>query len=207
MQLEPCARCKRHVAVADTRCPFCGAAIVASPPRAPLVGRWSRAAIFAGATTLAACHSKSGATTTTQTTADTTSNDTTTIANDTSQTGPTNVAQPAAGTGTIHGVLVDQNGARIPNMRISLAADGTYDGGRTVTTDARGEFVFADLPPGGYQVIFSMPNNPRQSPNMGYVQVKSGEIAETRGIIYPEPVDTGPCCKPYGAPPARRRLV
>lgn len=195
MHLEPCAKCKRHVAVDATACPFCEAPIVASPPRSILVGRWSRAAIFASATTLGACHTNSSSTATMQQ-----------IRNDT-KTEPTKVAPPAPGTGTIHGVIVDQNGALIPNHSVGLARSGSYDAQRSVTTDARGEFVFADLPPGSYQVFYEIPDNPRQSPNLSFVEVKEGEIAETKGAIYPEPVDTGPCCKPYGAPPARRRVV
>ncbi|NVB79987.1 MAG: carboxypeptidase regulatory-like domain-containing protein [Kofleriaceae bacterium] len=194
MQLEPCAQCKRHVAVDATKCPFCDAPIGASPPRSALVGRWSRAAIFAGATTLTACYTSSTGATNTQ------------IQNDT-KTAPTKVAQPAPGTGTVHGVVTDQNGALIPNMPVALAIAGTWDSQQNTKTDARGEFVFADVPPGDYQVIYEMPSRPHEGPNLRDVKVEADKIVEANGRIYPHPVDTGPCCKPYGAPPARRRVV
>jgi hypothetical protein len=192
MQLEPCAHCKRHVAVDATKCPFCAAPIVASPPRTALVGRWSRAAIFAGATTLTACYTSSTGTTQQ-------------VQNDTKRE-PTTVAQPAPGTGTVHGVVTDQNGALVPNLPISLAATG-IERPQYTKTDARGEFVFADVPPGDYQVIYQMPSRPHEGPNQRDVKVEADKIVEANGRIFPPPVDTGPCCKPYGAPPARRRIV
>jgi hypothetical protein len=48
-QLQPCSECQRHVASSETKCPFCGAAIVAEPARTLPLGRLSRAAVFAGA--------------------------------------------------------------------------------------------------------------------------------------------------------------
>ncbi|NVB79962.1 MAG: carboxypeptidase regulatory-like domain-containing protein [Kofleriaceae bacterium] len=131
------------------------------------------------------------------------------VPNDTSTNSvePTKVESPAIGAGTIHGVLVDQTGALLPNMPVSILRPGTYNAQRTVRTDAHGEFVFADLPAGRYELMFGTRDDPRQRPDTDYVQVKAGEVSETKGTIYPEPVDTGPCCKPYGAPPARRRVV
>ncbi len=48
-QLLPCGECRRHVAVTDSACPFCGAAREVTAPTATRLGRMSRAAVFAGA--------------------------------------------------------------------------------------------------------------------------------------------------------------
>ena len=87
------------------------------------------------------------------------------------------------------------------NMPIRLS-----QGGYT-RTDANGEFVFRDLPPGTYGIVFQEPDRPNSNMNMTEVAVTAGAITEARGMYEPIPVDTGPCCKPYGAPPARRRIV
>ena len=47
--LRPCSGCRRHVSIAERVCPFCAAPLAAVSPRDPLVGRLSRAAVFAGA--------------------------------------------------------------------------------------------------------------------------------------------------------------
>jgi hypothetical protein len=47
IDLHPCPGCRRHVAVTDARCPFCGAAQVATAPHVVTAGRLSRAAVFA----------------------------------------------------------------------------------------------------------------------------------------------------------------
>jgi hypothetical protein len=58
IELAPCPGCKRHVAIAESACPFCGAASLRlSPVRRLLAGRLPRAAVFASAT-LVACGPK-----------------------------------------------------------------------------------------------------------------------------------------------------
>jgi hypothetical protein len=47
--LRPCSGCRRHVAIDERVCPFCSTELAAGSPRAPLLGRASRAAVFAGA--------------------------------------------------------------------------------------------------------------------------------------------------------------
>ena len=55
--MTPCSSCARHVRDAETACPFCGAELVASPPRTvAIVGRVTRAAVFSAA--LVACGTK-----------------------------------------------------------------------------------------------------------------------------------------------------
>ena len=58
--LAPCPACRRHVRIDEPACPFCSAALPAASPRTPGVGRFTRAAVFAGAIAgTAACGGKS----------------------------------------------------------------------------------------------------------------------------------------------------
>jgi hypothetical protein len=60
--LEPCPSCRRHVRIDETACPFCATALTAGEPRTLKRGRFSRAAVFAGAalvSTAAGCGGKS----------------------------------------------------------------------------------------------------------------------------------------------------
>jgi hypothetical protein len=55
MTLRPCPGCRRHVAIGELACPFCAHALPAGAPPPPrrVLGRVSRAAVFGAA--LAAC--------------------------------------------------------------------------------------------------------------------------------------------------------
>ncbi|HEY5922736.1 MAG TPA: hypothetical protein VIV11_13745 [Kofleriaceae bacterium] len=53
-ELRPCVGCHRHVSVAERACPFCSAELAPGSPRSALLGRASRAAVFAGAALAAA---------------------------------------------------------------------------------------------------------------------------------------------------------
>jgi len=48
-ELRPCSGCRRHVAVSETACPFCGATRELPTSGSLRLGRVSRAAVFAGA--------------------------------------------------------------------------------------------------------------------------------------------------------------
>ncbi len=48
-ELHPCPACQRHAASTESSCPFCGAALPRFSPRDLARGRFSRAAVFAGA--------------------------------------------------------------------------------------------------------------------------------------------------------------
>jgi hypothetical protein len=53
--LRPCQECRRHVLAEETQCPFCNAALPEAPPLPrPAPGRFTRAAVFAGAAVIGA---------------------------------------------------------------------------------------------------------------------------------------------------------
>ena len=57
--LRPCSGCRRHVAIDERVCPFCSTELSAASPKSPLLGRASRAAVFAGvALATSACGGK-----------------------------------------------------------------------------------------------------------------------------------------------------
>ena len=189
MVLRVCVQCRRHVGVSEILCPFCNAELVAAAPRPQRSAtRLGRAAIFAGATVASACWTSSSAKDT---------HDTIEHKQVVTQPGP---VPP----GTIRGVVRDGNGASIPNYEVALQAEsGAIVQG---TTDANGEFEFRGLEPGNYTVM-GQKNHPRQGAPMAPVTLHPEQGERVDLVAYPEPVDQGPCCKPYGAPPARRRIV
>lgn len=118
---------------------------------------------------------------------------------------PDDAAPPATGTGSIEGILYAPNKQPIVGSWIVLH---TPDGGVTrMQTDAQGHYRFADLPVGNYSVEMPWNGNPHAAPPRNFVQVTAGQTATVDLTVYVPPPDRGPCCKPYGAPPARRRVV
>jgi hypothetical protein len=112
-------------------------------------------------------------------------------------------AQPSRG--TIRGVIRNQEtGAPLPGLSLTIyVTDATpiY-----ATSNAAGEYEFKNLPPGEYTIEYQGDDD--RSPPQG-IRVKLGDdvgaLADVH-VLLPAP-DRGPCCKPYGAPPARRRIV
>lgn len=195
MNLRPCEACSRHVRVEEAACPFCGATLVASEPRrVTLVGRASRAMVFASATVAGACWSGGG--------------------KDVKQ--PDDIKQvetpkpvvgpPQAGKATLHGVVTDgASGQPMASWSVELVTPNGES--RRAVADANGHYVFADLDPGEYRIVFGESSHPRMAPPMQGASLQEGQIVQVDHAIQPTPVDNGPCCKPYGAPPARRRVV
>ena len=181
--LQPCVGCRRHVDTRDSRCPFCGEAISASPPRAVSGSRLSRAALFAGIT-LAEVGAGCAPT-------------------------PYETVHPHAGTAVVRGVLRDQHhrpvaGARVAVLGVSGAPDHQHD----MTTDSMGRYAL-ELPPGEHRLHFDV--NRVHGGRVTYggtqfsVTLQAGEIKE----LHPQmTISEGMMgAKPYGAPPARRRIV
>lgn len=52
---------------------------------------------------------------------------------------------------TIRGIVVDQTGARLPSVRIEVLREDTNEA-RSLETDRRGQFAFAELDPGRYSI-------------------------------------------------------
>lgn len=196
MGLRPCGSCRRHVHASEASCPFCRAELAPVAPRfATIGGRLGRAAIFAGATLAgSACWSQS------QPREKKIEHDTVEA-----KPGPIEVKPGPLDVGTIRGFVRDgRTGALMPNFRVMLQhPDGTIT---NTTSDQRGEYVFKNLAPGNY-VVHHPPTHPRQGPVGMTVLLGADKGQEADVTVYfPEP-DRGPCCKPYGAPPARRRVV
>lgn len=199
MQLEPCAQCRRHVASDAPSCPFC-AAPRASTSRSVLAvgGRLSRAAVFS----LAAC---SGGVQQTQVVPPPPPPPTdAALPADTTQfaTPPPDGTQPTAGVGIVQGQVVF---GRFPRAGVHIALRGAGVARHTQTGDD-GSFTFTDVPVGSYEVVLQ-PEHPNENEQIRNINVVAGQPVRVRYTIAEPVQDRGPCCKPYGAPPARRRMV
>ena len=58
-------------------------------------------------------------------------------------------------TGNIYGYVVDEQGARLPGVSVTLTGIGAA---QTRTSDARGEFRFLNLSPGVYTLDYELPS-------------------------------------------------
>ena len=177
--LQPCVGCMRHVDTRDARCIFCGAEIVAHEPRPTPGMRLSRAALFAGIT-LAGCAPS-----------------------------PYETVHPHANTGVVRGVLRDQHhrpvaGAKVSTYGVSGASDHQHD----MTTDNMGRYAL-ELPPGEHSIHFEVNDVHGHRVTYGGTQfsvtLKAGEVKELHPQMSISEGDMG--ARPYGAPPARRRIV
>lgn len=196
MQLVPCAQCRRHVDTREAACPFCGASVIGGRASArTTLGRLSRAAVFAGA---AACYT--GSTTTTTTTTPPPPDPAGMGGGD----GGGSFAKPPpphAGHALVRGI-VSVDGRPAANVTVYLRSDKRT---MSITSNAHGEYVFEDLEAGEYTLYSDAVGRfgpPQQHLVLGADQKLTANLSGAT-----PPVDRGPCCKPYGAPPARRRVV
>jgi hypothetical protein len=111
---------------------------------------------------------------------------------------------PTAGTGSIHGTVADNGGAV---ARVGVQLDGAGVPSRRTTTDERGQYTFTNLPPGNYTITVDYHANPRSGPPRRAASVSDGGTAQIDFTIVPQPYDNSNIPKPYGAPPARHRVV
>ena len=197
MTLTPCEQCQRHVAADAAACPFCAAPRTpeVAPAMGHAVGRFSRAAVFAG---LAGCY----------------------VNNPPPQQQPPpppdqqqqqqqqqqQFAQPV-GAATIRGTLTRTDGVPGANVRVMLSTGQSR--AITTVTDAQGRYSFANVPAGTYTVSFDVAYNPRVGPQpRREVTVAEGAVQQVDMSFAPAPPpDYSNVPKPYGAPPARRRVV
>lgn len=182
MSLRVCGGCRRHVRD-ELACPFCGASVTSSPRQARDLGRISRAAAFAGGL-LGGCYTDHPA--------------------PQSPPPPPPHVEPQPTGATIEGVITDTSGARVVQQRITLR---TYRGGAEVMqiaeTDKSGHYAFTGLPAGKYIVGWASGDPRRQ----GQFEIVLGEHEKKQldGVVERFPAMHQ--AMPYGAPPARRRVV
>lgn len=197
MSLHPCTRCLRHVRVDATACPFCGEAIrrVAPAPSRRIAGPMSRAAVFAG---LTACWSGSSTPAQPPTPGSAAPAD----AQPADASDPDIVQSPGTA-GVLEGVVRDKwTNNPLPNVTVQLRDQNGLVG--AVNTNERGAYRFDRVAPGDYQLVVQ------------FHTTDSGGSAQHPVTIFPtgSRVDVtlptyqrAPTPKPYGAPPARRRIV
>ena len=107
--------------------------------------------------------------------------------------------------GTIRGVIRNQDtGAPLPGLSLTIYV--TDEKPIYATSNAAGEYEFKNLPPGQYAVMFQS-GNPNETPQGTPVKLEDDAGATADVFIDLTVPDRVPCCKPYGAPPARRRIV
>lgn len=199
IELSPCPACRRHVAVTEAACPFCAASLVPITRELhTLAGRLSRAALFAGALTASACSSNGAprqdpAPPPLPPPADpAVARDAAVAATD---------APAAAGSGSIRGrVLVD--GQPRPYIAVSVV-HATTGQAASAQSDMQGAYVIDGLDPGEYRLTARLTNE-RRPPIEQRVTVRAGEATtvDLAAVHAHRSIK-----QPYGAPPARRRVV
>jgi hypothetical protein len=70
---------------------------------------------------------------------------------------PVEVFAQGVQTGTIRGVVVDEQGLPVRSVSITVSSP-VLQGVRTMVTAADGSYVFAGLPPGAYEMAFELPS-------------------------------------------------
>lgn len=119
---------------------------------------------------------------------------------------------PAVGKTSVRGfVMLD--GRPLTGVKIFATNEG--EARLETTTGAHGEYAFVDIEPGQWliEVDYEMPRYRPQdySPPATEQVMLAADANERRDVQLSSPPppapDRGPCCKPYGAPPARRRVV
>lgn len=184
MTLQPCSRCARHVDSRDVSCPFCGGVVHRREPQPVRAGRFARAAVFAGAA-LAGCDQGK-------------------LPDKAPVEEPKEQPKPARAS-RVYGVVVDEMGASLVGVGVSLNGDAqTY----TTKTDDRGRFEVVSVVPGTYRAEFMYAavdmGMQRNGLDQREIVIAAGAAQRLEITLN---VASHPVAMPYGAPPARRRLV
>lgn len=199
MQLQVCGECRRHVVANEIACPFCGAAIERGTPTRARLGKVTRAAVFAS---LSACWSSSPAPTT-PTGGGTVSNR---GAGSGSQTDDITIPTPQPGMASIGGICLDSaTGQPLAGVNVEIIP-GVGADKRGTKSDSRGRYAVDNLPPGDWNVRFWGPRDAqRMAPPSQFVTLEAGDTRRIDGNV--DNRDWSNVPMPYGAPPARRRVV
>jgi hypothetical protein len=224
MQLVPCLACNRHVAVDATACPFCGASRIPTSPRCGVhAGKLSRAAVFAG---LTACVPPASPQPITQapapvkqTQAAQSPQQSRQIAQpppafddrNASYPDPRRAPEPKPDRASVVARFTDRKNQLMRGLRVRL--DGPES--RTALSDAEGVVIIENVLPGKYKLTVEGIPGPDYLPLVAELDLVAGRVQPmamlgehmTKAEAMPKPIDKDACCKPYGAPPARRRVV
>jgi hypothetical protein len=205
--LIPCEGCNRHVRADDKACPFCGAAITVVPIARPVLdGRLSRAAVFASAVLIApGCIVQNPPPPNYQQQQqqpppppppDYQQNQNPDFAHP-----PPDYVQPAAG--VVRGSVIDTNGMPQANVRVELHG-GTQP--FVTVTDGNGLYSIAGVPEGPYTLVLDRGARRQVLAVAGKELIVNLSVAAAPVRTAP-PYDRTNIPKPYGAPPARKRIV
>ena len=186
--MTPCPACSRHVR--ETTCPFCGAAVAAAAPRSVFAGAVTRAAVFSA---LAGCW-----------TGNAPAEQTTTVEHKTETHEQT---KPPAASGTIEGTVTDSSsGGPVSYAQVTLVETNAV-----AQTDAQGNYKFEGVAPGKYTIrVQARANNPRMGGAFAQASVVLGDTGARADVQVAMPVyhyNPNQAPMPYGAPPARKRVV
>lgn len=116
------------------------------------------------------------------------------------------VPPPAPSTGTIVVKVIDSGTGNAVAHRWVRLIGGASPANQQAMTDANGVAVFSNVPPGKYQIEWH-DGHPRHSPRVISVLVRPGETTHSSMSVYIAPYNPHQTPMPYGAPPARRRVV
>jgi hypothetical protein len=113
---------------------------------------------------------------------------------------------PSASLASLTGICTDGvTGQPLANASVQIFS-GTGRGGRSVTTDAQGRYVANDLEPGSYGVQCRAANDTSGVvPQTFHVRLAAGDAKRIDARTSHRDWSNLPT--PYGAPPARRRVV
>ncbi len=165
--MTPCPGCSRHVRDGELACPFCDSALATPRPRAPVVGRVTRAAVFSAA--LVACGGKH------------------------------DDAKPAPHGSAEH---LDQDFNQLLGSAEGSAQPGANDAGvAQVVADAA---VAVDAGLSDEERTRQLQRAQEDEQRKKQQQQQQREIEDQRRV---QQRDWHNVAKPYGAPPARRRIV
>ncbi|HEU0032026.1 MAG TPA: carboxypeptidase regulatory-like domain-containing protein [Kofleriaceae bacterium] len=209
-ELRACPSCHRHVAITERACPFCAASLAPVAPRAMPRQRLNRLAVFTSAT-LASSACWTSSTTVPQQTPPPPPNGSDEVHEvptfSDPPPGPSDAGAAAVqptGTAVIRGVLIGSR-SRQPMPGVIVSVFEPPSARQNATTDATGTFTFTKLPAGDYRIVAGSEHPRRGFAAQAIVKLGNGETKQIT-MTYAEP-DPNALPMPYGAPPARGRVV